>query len=196
MLSARFKCARRSIDATNRNKKMARFIKTADGSHVLSTEIVSVQKFRGVDFLIRTRGDEYHVVRNISPDNLKSKIEDDTAQIIPAHPGYSVAFLLLPTRKSKKWRTVVFPVVGWRLIESACDVGQIYESAPVIAGAHDISTAWAIVMPDGKLLSSRSDWPMSMEEWIDAEKIASDAESDEYPGEHGEEDENNDAEID
>jgi hypothetical protein len=137
MLSARFKCARRSIHATNRNKKMARFIKTAGGSHVLSTEIVSIQKCNGVESLIRARGEEYHLVRKISPDDLKSKIEDDTAQIIPAHPGYSVAFLLWPTRKSKKWRTVVFPVVGWRLIESACDVGQIYESAPVIAGGPD-----------------------------------------------------------
>jgi hypothetical protein len=69
-------------------------------------------------------------------------------------------------------------MVGWRLIESACDVGQIYELAPVIASSRDISAMWAIVMPEGKLLSSRSYLPMSMEDWIYDEKIASDAEGD------------------
>ncbi|CAJ0882889.1 hypothetical protein AMST5_03379 [freshwater sediment metagenome] len=169
---------------------MARFIKTANGLHVLSTEIVRLQKCGVGKSLIKTKRDEYHVVKGLVLDDLKRIIEDDTAKIIPAAPGYSVAFLLWPTRNSEKWRTVVVPVVGWRLTESSCDVGQIYESAPVTAGAHDISTVWAIVLPDGKLLSRWSDLPVSMEDWIYDEKIAADLESVDFPGGHGGEDEN------
>jgi hypothetical protein len=175
---------------------MTKFIQTVDGLHVLPKEISSLQKCADNKTVIKTRDGKRHAVEGMLLEDLKSIIDDERAKIIPAAPGYSVAFLLWPTRKSKKWRTVVFPVVGWRLAESSCDVGQIYESVPVIAGVHDISTVWAIVLPDGKLLSPWSDLPVSMSDWIYDAKIAADAESMDLPGVHGEENENGAAEID
>lgn len=81
-------------------------------------------------------------------------------------------FAFPPARKNLDRRTAMYPVVGWRIIESGCDFGPMYDSAPVIAGSHFISTDWAIVLPDGNLFSSRSYFPMTMEEWLQAEKEA------------------------
>ncbi len=53
----------------------------------------------------------------------------------------------------------------------------------MIVGSHDISSPWGIVLPDGKVFSLRSDFPMTMAEWLEAEKEAFKEDDEFYPGE-------------
>lgn len=146
---------------------MVDFIKTVDGSRIPYSEIAEIEE-RGLGkSTIKTKNRKKYVVRGYAPE-LASSIEDKTAHVISAHPGYSVIFTEPPKCKNGEWKTIKLQVIGWRLVQSMCERGRILESVPVIAGVYTLPDFWALELPDGKVAPSDRDLPMSIEEWLES----------------------------
>lgn len=149
--------------------KMTKFIETADGVAVASTEIVKLEKRGRRKCVIRTRDGEHHMVSR-SMKSIEKDIEVDTSIIIPAQSGCFVAFSLYPSNRHKEVETLRLPVVGWRLMKNECVHGTIYYSAPIIAGCPGPLSDWALELPNDKVISSQEEFPMTMKKWLDREK--------------------------
>jgi len=88
-ISAHRQCVGQSAENLRRIKKMSKFIKTEDGSFVLSSEIVRVRNHGHLVCTITTRsGESYSVGHYSTYVTLVAEFNDGS--VIPAHPGYSV----------------------------------------------------------------------------------------------------------
>lgn len=149
---------------------MTRFLKLVDGSFIASSEIVWIEERGHAKSAIKTKGKKTYIAQG-STESIASIIEDETAQIVTAHPGYSVLFAEAPRRKNGEWKTFSLPVVAWRIMQSECEGGRILESAPVIAGVYDLwESEWALILPDGNVASPERELPMSVEKWLETVK--------------------------
>ncbi len=165
--------------------------KALDGSRISSSEIVKIEERGIAKTALKTRDNETYIVHG-SMEGIRSKIEAETAQIIPAHPGYSVVFTEPPGQRDGEWKTFNLPVVGWRIMQSTCDAGSILESVPVVAGIYTLPDFWALILLDGNVAPSDRDSPMRMEEWLESLKKSLD--NDGYY-QDDDENENDDQEI-
>ena len=125
-----------------------KFIKTTDGSFVLSSEIAEVRIVGPKACLITTKSGEHYSVA-WSANNLAVDIERGSGHPMPAQPGYFVIYAAPPATTDGDWQTFRRPVVGWLVIEDPDD-GYVFESLPILASVHggepDI---WAVLTPDG-----------------------------------------------
>ena len=148
---------------------MSKFIKTEDGSFVLSSEIVRVRNHGDLVCTITTRsGESYSVGHDSTYVTLIAEFNDSS--VIPAHPGYSVIRATL-SEEDGEWRYELFPVVGWsklQIEDHAHDA--LFRSVPIVAGVVEDTYAWDLVLPDGRVISKTMSVYRNIEEWFDDEK--------------------------
>ena len=147
---------------------MSKFIKTEDGSFVLSSEIVRVRNHGDLVCTITTRSGEFYSVGQDST-YVTFVAEFNDSSVIPAHPGYSVIRATL-SEEDNEWQYQLFPVVGWsklQIDDHAHDA--LFRSAPIVAGVVKDTYAWDLVLPDGRVIGTRSVYN-NIEEWFDNAK--------------------------
>ena len=147
---------------------MSKFIKTEDGSFVLSSEIVRVRNHGDLVCTITTRSGESYSVGQDS--RYVTQVAEYDGSIIPAHRGYSVIRAFFSVEDGE-WRYELFPVVGWsrlQIEDHAYDA--LFRSVPIVAGKDEDTVAWDLVLPDGRVISKTMSVYRNIEEWFDDEK--------------------------
>ena len=71
---------------------MSMFVQTDKGKFVLSSAIVEIRKGGGKRSIIKTKHDDVYIVSERAR-TLKERLERESGSVIPAEPGFNVAYL-------------------------------------------------------------------------------------------------------
>ena len=72
--------------------------------------------------------------------------------------------------RDNEWQYELFPVVGWSKVQIDDDAhDELFRSAPIVAGVVKDTYAWDLVLPDGRVIGTRSVYK-NIEEWFDNAK--------------------------
>lgn len=150
---------------------MSNFIKTKDGSLILSSEIVKIQAVDEFNCSIVTRNGQVYLVGK-SADELLKNINPDTVCGIPAEPGYFVVEAI-PGEEDDEgevddddWEIRFTPVVGWSPVPTN-QSHYLYNSKPILASQRSDIFSWALVWPDGRVAEPDDGLNFkSVEKWL------------------------------
>jgi hypothetical protein len=153
---------------------MVKYIKTKEGTLVLSTEIVEVKKRGKKRCMITTKRRQVFTVHRRAKD-LSLDLECASSFAIPAQPGFFVIYATPPLDDDDDWDVRLMPVVGWSSDQTSTDQGLLspnvdrflFESAPIVSRIEKLATDWALVFPDGRVVNQYNSVLKCSNEWLD-----------------------------
>ena len=145
---------------------MYKFIKTVDGSFLLSSEITEVRKVKRKMCSITTRSGDHYSVSECA-EALAVRLECRSGPTTAAQPGF---FVVTPFR-AKTPMGIGTPsgpqFVGWSAKGNVEDPGFAFDSLPILAGVNVRSDRWGLQWPDGSVsIPCLAHYP-SVEDWLD-----------------------------
>jgi hypothetical protein len=143
---------------------MSGLIRTEDGFYVPESEIVGLRKNGDTIAITTKNGQTYYAQNGYETLELAKAYSGPP---IPAIPGYFVIAAFIAPGSDEGWGHNLFPVVGWSRLGTYCDSGVLFGSAPIVAGMTEHADKWAIVMPDGVVITPQGGVYPNPAEWLD-----------------------------